>query len=86
VHIDAQKEPGTLNTRIITVGSVTYAHKARRLLQHMGINSRVVKIDSSRSKNGCTHGIEFSSVDFYNVVMELKKAGFEYSQEHNKFW
>lgn len=68
-----------MNTRIITVGSVTYAHKAKRLLQHAEINSRLVKIDSSRSKNGCTHGIEFSTTDFYNVVMELKKAGIEYT-------
>ena len=68
-----------LNTRTITVGSVTYAHKARHILQHRGINSRLVKVDPETSANGCTHGIEFRAADFYNVVMELKNAGIEYS-------
>ena len=67
-----------MNTITITVGSVTYAHKARRLLQQRGINSRLVKIDATRSKGGCTHGIEFGATDFYNGGMELKKAGIEY--------
>ena len=67
-----------MNRRTITVGSVTYAHKAKRLLQQKGINSRLVKIDAARSRGGCTHGLEFDSADFYNVVMELKNAGIEY--------
>ena len=68
-----------MNRRTITVGSVTYAHKARRLLQHKGISSHLVKLDAARSKNGCTYGIEFEADDFYNVVMELKSAGIEYN-------
>lgn len=68
-----------MNKRTVTVGSVTYAHKARRLLQQKGINSRLVKIDPLRSKSGCTHGIEFATEDFYNVVMELKNAGIDYA-------
>ena len=68
-----------MNTTTITVGSVTYAQKAKRLLQHKGISARLVKIDASRSKNGCTHGIQFSANDFYSVVMELKNAGIEYN-------
>ena len=67
-----------MNRRTITVGSVTYAHKARRLLQRRGISSRLVKIDAARSKNGCTYGIEFAESDFYNVVLELKNAGIQY--------
>ena len=67
-----------MNTRTITVGSVTYAHKARRLLQRKEINSRLVKIDATRSKNGCAYGIEFAEEDFYNVIMELKNAGIVY--------
>lgn len=79
MHTNARKEPGALNTTTITVGSVTYAHKARHLLQHKGINSRLVKVSPEASVNGCTHGIEFRTDDFYNVVMELKNAGIEYS-------
>ena len=68
----------SLNKRTITFGSVTYAHKAKRLLAQVGISSRLVKLDAATSKTGCTHGIEFAAEDFYNVVLELKKAGINY--------
>ena len=63
----------------ITVGSVTYAIKARRLLMRMNIKSKLVKLDTKKSKNGCTHGLEFSTEDFYAAVMGLKNAGINYS-------
>ena len=63
----------------ITVGSVTNAMKVKRLLQKKKIQSNVVKLDSSKTQNGCTHGIEFLSRDFYAVVMELRNSGIEYT-------
>ena len=63
----------------ITVGSVTYAIKARRLFMRMNIKSKLVKLDAKKSKNGCTHGLEFSTEDFYAAVMGLKNAGINYS-------
>ncbi len=68
-----------MNTTTITVGSATYAIKARRLLLRMNVRSKLVKVDASRSRNGCTHGLEFASQDFYTVVMGLKNAGISYS-------
>ena len=68
-----------LNKRTITFSSVTYAHKAKRLLVQVGISSRLVKLDAATAKNGCTHGLEFAAEDFYNVVLALKKAGIDYS-------
>lgn len=60
-----------MNKAIITVGSVTTAIRARRLLQKINVQSRLVKVDPEKSEMGCTHGIEFSEEHFYTVVMEL---------------
>ena len=67
-----------MNKTTITVGSVTYAIKARKVLQRMRIHSKLVKTDASRSSGGCTYGIEFNTEDFYNAVMGLRNAGISY--------
>ena len=68
-----------MNKTTVTVGSVTYAMKAKRLLSRMNIQSKLVKVDASKTAGGCTHGLEFASADFYTVVMGLKNAGIHYS-------
>ena len=68
-----------MNTTTITVGSVTYAIKVRRLLERNGINSMLVKVDSSKSERGCTYGINVNSEKFYDAVALLKNNGIEYS-------
>ncbi len=40
--------------------SLTYAMKAHNELLANGIDSVVVKLDSSFARRGCTYGIEFS--------------------------
>jgi len=67
-----------LGKTIITVGSATYAIKARKLLLRLNVKSKLVKVDAYKSRNGCTHGIEFAAEDFYTVVMGLKNAGISY--------
>lgn len=67
-----------LNTTTISVGSVTHAQKARRLLARLNVQTKLVKLDASMTAGGCTHGIEYASADHYTVVMELKKAGISY--------
>ena len=67
-----------LNTTIITVGSVTYAIKAKRILEREGVNASLVKIDSSKNDNGCTHGIKIYESHLYDAVSILKRMGIEY--------
>ena len=67
-----------MNKTTITVGSVTYAIKARKLLQRMRIHSKLVKTDASKSSGGCIYGIELKTEDFYNAVMGLRNAGISY--------
>lgn len=68
-----------MNKITITVGSVTYAIKSRKLLSGNGIPSKLVKIDALLSKNGCTHGLEISKNHFLDAVMILKTNGIPYS-------
>ena len=64
---------------IITVGTVTYALKCRKLLSKAGIQSKLVKLDSSKTSKGCTYGIELRSEDFYSAVVILRENGIDYS-------
>ena len=63
----------------ITVGSVTYAIKVKKILSGIGIKSKLIKVDSSKSKKGCEYGVEFPSSFFLDVVSELKKENINYS-------
>ena len=67
-----------LNKTIITVGSITYAIKCRKLLFKNGIRSKLVKLDSSDIENGCTNGIEITEKDFLTVASILRSNGINY--------
>ena len=70
-----------MNTTIITVGTVTYALKAKKLLEREGVNASLVKLDSS--EDGCTHGIKIYESNLYDSIAILKKMGIDY-QVRNK--
>lgn len=61
-----------MSKTILNIGSVTYAMKARKILQRAGILSEVVKLGVGESKRGCSYGIKFSTDKLYDAVMELK--------------
>ena len=68
-----------MDTTTITVGTLTYAIKARKLLLKKGVPTKLVKVDTMKSDNGCAYGIKLPSSYFYTAVMELKNNGIEYS-------
>ena len=68
-----------MNSIIVTVGAVTYAIKLRRLLLRAGIRSKLVKVDNTRTENGCTHGVRIDERDFYSAVVVMKSNGVNYS-------
>ncbi len=68
-----------MNMTILTVGSVTYAIKARKLLRRDGIQSESVKLDDTKTKAGCTHGIKIATEDFYHAASVLKENGIPFS-------
>ncbi len=67
-----------MGKNIITVNSVTYAIKARKMLARDGIQSKLVKMES-KIPEGCVYGIEFDSEAFYSVVKILRENGIAYS-------
>ena len=68
-----------MDNTTITVGSVTYAIKARRLLTSAGIKARTVKLSGDGGSLGCVHGIVVASSRFFDAVVILKENGIEYS-------
>ena len=68
-----------MNTITVTVGSVTYAIKARKILLRMGIKSKLVKANHSELAPGCTHGIEIPEEHLYTLISALKASGINYN-------
>ena len=68
-----------LNKAVITLGSMTYAIKSRKLLSKNGIRSKLVKLDSSKTLNGCSYGIELLDKEFYAAIAVLRNEGIGYS-------
>ena len=64
---------------IVTVGSVTFALKLQKLFLRAKIRSKLVKVDNTRTENGCTHGLEIRESDFYQAVVIMKSNGINYS-------
>ena len=67
-----------MNTNVITVGTVTYAIKLRKLLSRERIESELVKI-SDRNKGGCTHGVRIDKKNLFRAVAIMREKGIEYS-------
>ena len=63
----------------VTVGSVTYAIKVKRILQKMRIWCELVKVESKNAGSGCEYGVSFPSSELYSVVSELKARGISYT-------
>jgi hypothetical protein len=65
---------------IASVKSMTYALKAKRALASFYINSEVVKLDTSMTKNGCAYGVKFDCINLYAAENALKSHNISYSQ------
>lgn len=66
-----------LNTTIITVGSVTMAQKAKRLLSDGGFRTKLVKLNTT--KNGCTYGLSIKNYSMLEVAKILRDGNVIYS-------
>ena len=67
-----------LNTTTITVGSVTYAIKLRKLFAREGIESELIKVTVKR-EGGCTHAVRINRSDLFRAVVIMREKGIEYS-------
>ena len=64
---------------IVTIGTVTHAIKAKKLLMRVGLSSKLIKVGGAYSNEGCAYGLELEGEDFYSAVIELRKADINYS-------
>ncbi len=65
-----------MEKKLIKIGSITYALKARKALLSIGVRTRLIK--TSSDSNGCAYSIEFSEEQLYTVIAELKRQGIDY--------
>ena len=68
-----------MNDIIVTVGSVTYAIKLKRLLSRANIRSKLVKVEDADIKSGCQHAVSIRYEDFYKAVVIMREMNIPYS-------
>ena len=68
-----------MNKTIIATSSVTHAIKLKNQLDRLKIKSEVIKVDSSKTNNGCTYGVRLQTSNIYDAINILKKNGINYS-------
>ncbi len=61
----------------ITVSSVTYAMKARKILMRRGIGSELIK--ETKKLTGCTAALKINDSDLFESARLLREAGIDYS-------
>lgn len=64
---------------IVTVGSITYAIKLRKLLTRVGVDATLVKVDNRNGEIGCVHGVEIPMSDYYTAVVIMRDNNIQYS-------
>ena len=61
-----------------TFDSVTYANKAKKLLQRVGVTSKLIKLTRPADDGGCVHGLTLSRVEYYTAIKLLREYGIAY--------
>ena len=61
----------------VTLKTITYAQKTKKLLQKDNIDARIVKL-SGDPLSGCTYGVEFDRKYYYKVIALLRENEISY--------
>lgn len=64
---------------IIKVGSVTYAMKAKNILQRYGMRASVIKTVSTKKNEGCGYSVAVEN-PHQNVAELLRREGIEVTE------
>ena len=65
---------------VASLKSMTYAIKAKRILQGQGISSEIIKLEPHMTHNGCAYGIKFDCVNLYFVTGALTENHIFYTE------
>ncbi len=71
-----------MESYILTVGTVTHALRAKRLLSGAGVSARTVKT-TDRRYNGCAYALEIAASDFRAATVALEGGGITYEWERH---
>lgn len=63
---------------VLTIGTVTHAISARRLLSAAGIPARLIKSTQSAARSGCAYGLEIAAIDMPRATRILDESGIAY--------
>ena len=58
--------------------------KGKKALAEHGIKSSLIKIDFTKSQDGCQYGLKFNERDYRNAVSILRENGIEYGVYREK--
>lgn len=72
-----------INKIILSIGSITYATKAKKLLLKRGVLAEVVKTDFYKKSEGCSFGIVIAYRNFYEAVGILRENNISYTVYKN---
>ena len=65
-----------MSNPLIVVSSITYAYKAKTILEKMGYRAYIEKPPQSKNTCGCRYAIRIGENDDFNsAYQELKKSG-----------
>ena len=67
-----------MQVAIVSLKTLTYAQKTKRLLKDKGISAKLIKLSGTDS--GCTYGVEFDKAYFYDVLALLRQNGISYGK------
>lgn len=80
VEFAKRKEYMLMGRCIAAIGSVTQTMKAQNALSQESIASKILKLDSTMAKKGCSYGLEFPCYYRNNVRMIIEAAGLRYEE------
>lgn len=58
---------------LITIGSVTLAGKAKKILSRGGIKSKLTKTDAQITDKGCSYALQIDESNTYDAVRILRE-------------
>lgn len=65
---------------VISLKSMTYALKSKRILSEKGIDSEIIKLEPHMTHNGCAYGIKFECINLYSVTDALTERHVRYTE------
>ena len=72
------QEDKDLKTKTVTVKTITIGLKGKKALATRGIKSSLIKVDFTKTAEGCQYGLSFDERYYYNAISILKENGIEF--------